>query len=173
MPAFYDNVVHNGTELRTSESAITVFFAEVSGAGSFAGEGLVRMEGTYSPGNSPARGALDAPLEFGPDSQLILELGGITAGSQDDQLLPNRPVRLNGTLRVELIDGFVPAIDDRFELIRMSESFLSGNFCSRQFEDPAFGDDATFTPSIIRPNQVPYKTKNYVTYQPGAGPPDI
>ena len=48
---------------------------------------------------------------------LEIEIGGLTPGSQHDQLIvPNRAL-LGGTLRLQLRDGFVPAIGDEFVIM--------------------------------------------------------
>lgn len=51
---FYDDVVHNGAEIRTDAGSRTVFFGAQSGAGPFTGTGTVEYAGDLRPGNSPA-----------------------------------------------------------------------------------------------------------------------
>ncbi|MEM1224665.1 MAG: VCBS repeat-containing protein [Planctomycetota bacterium] len=87
----------------------------------------VSTTGTYSPGFSPAQ-AVHGSVTY--DSDLILELGGITPGSTGhDQLIHTGSVTLNGDLTVELINGFVPTGAELFELI-IADGGVQGEFDS-------------------------------------------
>jgi len=85
----------------------------VKGVGSF---GDVVINGTLSPGLSPAEVAVDR-LALGDAATLVMELGGRTAGSEYDVLRIANSLTLDGTLRVELIDGFLPELGDAFGLL--------------------------------------------------------
>jgi T5SS/PEP-CTERM-associated repeat protein len=124
---FYDDVINNG-EIRTSTNGFTVFFGSVSGVGSFAGTGTVNFEGDLAPGNSPAAISFGGDVVFGRESKLVLEIGGVTAGSQYDQINVAGTLTLDGTLQISLINGFTPALGDEFNLFSFTSS--SGNFAN-------------------------------------------
>ena len=128
--SFYDVFRHNGAEVKASANSALVFFGEVRGAGSFTGTGTVYLEGGYSPGNSPAAVVVDTSLVFGDATTLTLELGGLTAGSGYDQLVlgQNGALALNGTLLLDLLDGFIPAGGDTFQLFDFAPGQVTGGF---------------------------------------------
>lgn len=102
--------------------------------GSFIDHGIVR------PGNSA--GVLNYRLDYAPSTTGVLdiELGGLTPGSEHDQLIVDRTVSLNGTLNLSLINGFVPAAGDSFEILTsltgaVNDSFLTVNIPSGLFVD--------------------------------------
>jgi hypothetical protein len=49
-------------------------------------------------------------------STLIMELGGLAAGSQYDQINASGTVMLDGILDLDLINGFTPALGNSFDL---------------------------------------------------------
>ncbi len=100
------------------------FSGAVSGAGSFAGN--VEFDGSYSPGNSPAAVTLSGNTTFGPLSQLKIELGGTTAGSQYDQVNATGTLNLSGALNVSLINGFTPKTGNTFDILNWGT--LAGTF---------------------------------------------
>jgi hypothetical protein len=54
---------------------------------------------------------------FTGDSQLNFAIGGTSAGTGYGQLQKSGGIALNGTLRVDLINGFVPAVNDLFTFL--------------------------------------------------------
>ncbi len=114
---FHDDVVHNGTEIRTSLGSRTVFLGSASGAGAYTGTGLVQYEGDLRPGNSPANVTYQGDVEFGPSSLLQVELGGPDFGSQYDRLTIEGLLSLAGGLEVDLINGFHPHYGDSFMIV--------------------------------------------------------
>jgi hypothetical protein len=83
---FYDDVVHNGAEIRSSADSKTVFLGNVSGAGPFTGTGTNYFEGDLQPGNSAAAVSFGGDVVLGSTAQLTIELGGTTPGSHFDVL---------------------------------------------------------------------------------------
>ncbi len=122
---FYDNVTHNGDEIRTSPTNTTVFFGNFTGAGPFTGTGAVRFEGTFSPGNSPGQVAMDGDVELSAGAQLLMELSGVR-DDLHDQLQVGGELLLGGSLEVTLLDGFEPRYGDAFDLFDYGA--LSGRF---------------------------------------------
>jgi T5SS/PEP-CTERM-associated repeat protein/autotransporter-associated beta strand protein len=114
---FYDDVVHNGAEIRTDGGSRTVFFGSQSGAGPFTGTGVVEYGGDLRPGNSPANVSYEGDVQLDPSSRLVMELGGTTPGSQYDRLTVQGTITLSGALEVDLINHFVPVLGESFMLI--------------------------------------------------------
>jgi hypothetical protein len=80
----------------------------------------VTVSGTLSPGFSPVR--LHAiNLEIAANGELLMELGGLSGGSEYDQLDVAGELHLGGTLQVSLIDGFVPGVGDTFDILDFSD----------------------------------------------------
>src|SRR5690606_32248359 len=91
--------------------------------------------GTVRPGLSTGvlavSGAYPAPQ---PEGVLEVELGGYAPGTEHDQLAVTGAVTLGGTLRVVLVDGFVPALGDRF-LVVPAGGGVSGTFAALDLPD--------------------------------------
>lgn len=125
---FFDDVVHNGTEIFTGAGASTVFFGDQSGAGSFTGTGTVYYIGDLRPGNSPGLVTYAGDVVFGSLATLELQLGGLVPGGQFDRLDVAGSLLLDGILILSLIDGFTPAEGDSFQVF--SAGSLKGGFDS-------------------------------------------
>jgi hypothetical protein len=89
------------------------FTGYIKGAGSFSGS--VTFSGSYSLGNSPAT-VLVENAAFGPASSLIMQLAGTAPGSEYDQMDISSLATLNGTLDVNLTNGFSPSDGQSFDL---------------------------------------------------------
>ena len=126
---FHGRVIHNGTKFKVSENANVAFFGLVTGAGDFTGGGGIFFEAGYSPGNSPAWIDADADLTYGPDSINTMELGGYTEVQYDIvNMTDGGTLELNGTLNVELLDGFLPDATATFDIYRFASGDRSGSF---------------------------------------------
>jgi T5SS/PEP-CTERM-associated repeat protein len=123
---FHDDVIHNGAEIRTSSGARTVFLGAQSGAGNFTGTGTVEYQGDLRPGNSPASIAFGGDIVLGHSARLNIEIGGIVAGMNYDQLNVANAAAIDGTLAVALINGFMPVVGQRFDIMHFNSS--QGNF---------------------------------------------
>ncbi len=125
---FYGPVVHNGDLFRVSAGSTAVFFGHVSGAGAFTGTGAKLFEGGYSPGNSPAAVSLDGHVAFTDSNTLFIEIGGLTPGTQFDQVNASGQLDLGGKLQVSLINGFHPQLGQTFDILNWGT--VSGAFSS-------------------------------------------
>ena len=85
----------------------------VDGAGTTTGN--IEYAGGYSFGNSPAAVPVDNVL-LDPSNTLILDVGGSTPGSGYDRLDISGLATLDGTLDVDLMDGFTPSAGQSFDL---------------------------------------------------------
>ncbi|MEI8372338.1 MAG: autotransporter-associated beta strand repeat-containing protein [Planctomycetota bacterium] len=96
----------------------------VKGVGTYSGS--VSFAGTYSPGLSPASVNLEY-LSLAPSSTLLMEVGGLSAGSQYDVLNLSEAGMLDGTLELDLINKFVPTLGQTFDIINGT---TTGHFSS-------------------------------------------
>ena len=87
----------------------------------------VVFNGTFSPGLSPAIVPLNN-VNFGPNSTLLMEIGGLIPGSQHDQIDIGGVFGLNGLLDVDLINGFNPALGNTFNILNGTTSGSFGSF---------------------------------------------
>ncbi len=108
---FVNNGVVNGP---TGSGQELTFTQAVKGAGSTTGN--IEYAASYSPGNSPAALSVENVL-LDSTSTLIMELDGPTPGSGYDQLDISGMATLNGTLDVNLLDGFSPSYGQSFDLL--------------------------------------------------------
>lgn len=121
---FFGDLANNGT-VRTSAGSTAVFFGRVSGTGSFTGIGTNFFEGTLSPGPAlvASTASFEGDVSLGDAAVTRLELA---AGGAHDELDVAGALELAGTLDVVLLDGFVPAPGDRFDLLDFDT--LAGRF---------------------------------------------
>jgi fibronectin-binding autotransporter adhesin len=117
---------NQGTVTGGTGSDILHLTGKVTGGGSFTQN--VSFEGSYSPGNSPAAVSLGGPTTFAATNQLLMEIGGTTAGTQFDHINAADALTLGGALKVSLINGFAPAAGESFDLLDFDPSKLSGTF---------------------------------------------
>lgn len=99
----------------------------LAGSGSIGGAVTANSGGTLAPGASAGKLTVGS-LTMQNGSALALEIGGLTAGSQHDQLDSTGALSLDGSLVVSLINGFVPSLGQTFDLFNSSS--LSGAFDS-------------------------------------------
>jgi T5SS/PEP-CTERM-associated repeat protein len=123
---FFDDVVHNGTEIYTGAGASTVFFGSQSGAGAFTGTGTVYYNGDLRPGNSPATVNYGGNVVLAPGTELTLEIGGVSEGTQYDSLQVANALTVDGILTLMLINGFAPTLGNVFDLIDAAS--INGTF---------------------------------------------
>lgn len=99
------------------------------GAGTIDGD-VVNNGGQVSPGDVGASGVLTITGNYNQavTGTLNIELGGLNAGSEHDQLLVGGATTLDGTLDVSLINGFTPAVNDNFTV--MTYSSRTGTFAT-------------------------------------------
>ncbi len=117
-------LINNGAIIGESPGAIDLA-GYVKGVGTLEN---VTVSGTLSPGFSPVRlGATN--LDIATGGTLLMELGGLSGGSQYDQLDVAGTLTLGGSLQVTLIDGFMPGLGDSFDILDW-DSLAGGAFDS-------------------------------------------
>jgi hypothetical protein len=97
----------------------------ISGDGTIGGD-VYNEGGTLSPGNSPGLMAIAGDYTQGDRGTLLIELAGIAAGTNYDQLQVDGGALLDGTLEVALLDGFQPGLGDTFDILDFNT--VSGSF---------------------------------------------
>ncbi|MCA9192438.1 MAG: VCBS repeat-containing protein [Planctomycetales bacterium] len=114
----------------------------VTGAGDFGddgGAGCVFLGGTGF-GNSPAS-IETGTITFGSTNTHTVEIGGLVAGSEFDQVNASGSIHLDGQLEVLLIDlgnGYLPTVGDSFEILRSTEG-IYGQFAAVDLPASPFG----------------------------------
>lgn len=116
-----ENAVIDGPVVGASGSAISVlgdiqFNELVSGLGEIEGSGTALFDGGHSPGHGPADISIASSVEYGAGNTLTIELAGNMPGYYD-RLVIGQKVVLDGVIRVELLDGYLPGVGDQFEVI--------------------------------------------------------
>lgn len=101
--------------LFASNSVIQIDGGTMSGSGLIRGD--VTMDGTMSPGDSPGVLTIQGNYTQLPGGTFLAELAGLTPGTQYDQLLVSGTAALDGTLDVDLLNGFLVQLGDSFVLM--------------------------------------------------------
>ena len=115
-------LINNGNIIgNSSEQPITIN-AKVKGVGTF---DHVVMNGEFTPGFSPGLWK-SGTVAYTDLNRFVVELGGRLAGAEFDRV-EHYLAKLGGTLDVQLIDGFKPALGDLFEVITSQQPF-EGDF---------------------------------------------
>ena len=83
-------------------------------------------EGSVSPGDSLGTLNLSVNYPTTLTSDLNIEIGGTTVDSLYDQLNITGTATLGGTLNISLVNSFIPALGDTFEILTYSS--YTGNF---------------------------------------------
>jgi hypothetical protein len=124
--SFFGTMANAGDVFVGFDSRAT-FFNAASGPGSFSGTGVVEFAGGFSPGASPAIVSFGGDLVLAGSANLLIELGGLTAGTEFDQLAVAGDVNLGGTLDVTNLNGFVLSPGMAFDLVAFGGT-LTGAF---------------------------------------------
>lgn len=165
--ASFLDAVNNQGSLLVGSGGTAEFFGRFSGAGSLAGEGLVRFQKGFSPGNSPAALRVDVQSSFGAGSEITMELGGLRAGDCDscaDKLTFSEAVTLQGgKLSVLWWGGFEGQSGNVFDLFDW-DGGLSGHFARLELPTLAAGlawqTDKLYTTGELRISAVPEPATN-------------
>ncbi len=124
--SFHGTMTNSGDVFVGFDSRAT-FFNAVSGAGSFSGTGVVEFTNGFSPGASPAIVSFGGDVILAGSADLLIELGGLTAGSEFDQLAVAGDVTIGGVLDVTDLNGFILSPGMAFDLITFGGN-LTGAF---------------------------------------------
>ena len=118
--------IQTGT-VRFSGSITTGSASEIRGSGILRVSGIsFTSNGLVNPGSSPGRLTVTGNYAQSASGSLNIEIGGLTAGVESDQLQISGSATLNGTLNVSLVDGYLPVQGQVFEVVTCSTR--SGSF---------------------------------------------
>ena len=133
-------VVAQGGNLQLNDGLLETPQLSVSGGGLLTGNGLITGKvvvgngvaggntAILSPGFSPGTIEIDGDLELESDAETVIEISG-AAGNPHDMIIVSGDALLDGILRIEAIDGYVPSAGDEFTVL------TSGDLDSTIFED--------------------------------------
>ncbi|MFH2034971.1 MAG: FlgD immunoglobulin-like domain containing protein [Candidatus Zixiibacteriota bacterium] len=125
-----DIVFENLQTLTIENGTITnTIVGEIAGNGSLNTYATTFVNNGYiNPGTSPGR--LNFQANWFPmssiDAQMNIEIGGLTATTEHDQVYCTNTAQLGGVLNLTLIDDYYPAVDDSFKVLVYSTR--DGNF---------------------------------------------
>jgi hypothetical protein len=117
-------LLNNGDISDESLANPLVLTGYVKGAGTFSN---FSPTGTFSPGLSPIETTV-SNLVLVDTSTLLIELGGLSPGSEYDVLHVTGELLLDGTLEMVLINGFMPSVGDTFTIMTFDSA--TGDFDS-------------------------------------------
>jgi hypothetical protein len=125
----------NGT---INAPTLSVLAGGVLGGSRIINGDVSNLGGVVAMGASPGTITVNGSYTQSALGTLLAEVAGNTPGSQYDQLIVNGNTSLDGTLRVNLLGGFVPADGATFTVVQSSGP-LTGAFASTSFpSSPAF-----------------------------------
>ena len=130
---FFDDVTNHGS-IQVSAGSNLVFFGSYNGGTT--GTGTVHYFGDLRPGNSPAAVEFGGDLNMSATATTYIELGGLEAGTEHDQVNAHGRIALKGTLDVALIDigsgAFAPQQGDHFAILTGAGG-INGAFDTERF----------------------------------------
>jgi len=106
--------------------------------------GAVNNNGFVAPGQSPGTLTINGNYAQGAAGALNIEVGGLTAGTQHDQVVVNGNATLAGTLNVSLVNGFIPANGNTFTIL--TGTAVTGNFTTNNL--PALAGGLTWQVNV-------------------------
>lgn len=120
-------IIRNGSKI-SSVKKLDFKGGAVNGTGELSAD--VDNGGQFNPGGSDVAGKIDIVGNYTqtPQGVLNIEIGGLAAGTNFDQLTIGQMASLNGTLNIRLINNFVPSLGDTFVI--MTFGSRSGNFAT-------------------------------------------
>ena len=141
-----------GGELASS-STININGGVLGGAGNI--DANVSNAGSVSPGTSTGLLGIDGNYTQTSGGLLDIEIGGLVAGTDFDQLEVTGTATLAGTLSVALTGGYSPTLSDSFQIIPAAgvvgdfETEMFPGATGRKFYDLDLGPPVTLTFDVI------------------------
>ncbi len=124
------NTTVNGSVSNSATVAVAglgTFAGDVTGSGDFTGSGTAVFAAELAPGDSLARINFAGDVTLEPTSTLAIEIAGLTAGSEFDQLSIAGDLNLGGDLIVSLLGGFTLGTSMEFVIAEI-DGTLTGTF---------------------------------------------
>lgn len=113
---------------------------DINGTGSFTGPGTIIMSREFSPGHGAVAVGLGDNTLFESGTELKMQIGGLTAGTEYDQLNATGQITLAGELSVSMLNGFTPKQGDLFPIL--TAATILGTFDDESL--PSLGDGLAF-----------------------------
>jgi hypothetical protein len=112
-------ILNGGAFATSGGAAFNLEGGSLAGVGAIHGN-VANHGGQVNPGGVGATGVLTITGNYvqAMPAALNIELGGLTAGAQYDQLAIGGGATLDGTLNVSLTNGFAPGSGDSFQVMR-------------------------------------------------------
>ena len=146
--------------VRSAQLSVNLNGGDLSGDGTVAAN-VNNIAGRVNPGGVGTAGTINiVAVPFGVTGNytqgasgvLNIDIGGLTAGGEFDQLNVSGTASLDGTLNVGLIN-FAPAAGDSFRFLTFNS--LSGNFATQNL--PSLGGGLQFS-VVVNPNDLTLST---------------
>jgi hypothetical protein len=118
--------VRDGGRIICSPTLFAQTNGEVKGNGFV--QATLANSGSVRPGLSPGILNVEGNYIQNPSGKLFIEIGGLTPGSQHDQLSVTGAATLGGELIVSFISGFVPSSGNQFSILTAGSR--SGTFAT-------------------------------------------
>jgi Tol biopolymer transport system component len=105
--------------------------AVIQGSGTidYTGANIVAWDGDVNPGTSPGILNLIGNAEPSASSTANIEIGGLTPGTEHDQVTVSGDFTADGTLNASIINGFQPQVDQTFTVLTFT-GVRTGDFAS-------------------------------------------
>jgi hypothetical protein len=149
-----------GSGVLTASPGVDLQGGVLTGAGTVNGD--LMNGGVVSPGGDGTTGILTVTGNYlqTAASVLNIDLGGVNAGTQYDQVQIGGTAILDGTLNVALIGGYVPQVGDSFLILTFSS--VAGTFATVNgldlgnglYLDPAYGDTGLTLVTMLQPERL-------------------
>lgn len=117
LDAIVNGDLHNAAGTTITHGGAVAFNGRVTGDGNFSGGGHVTFNGRFEPGEAATALTFGGDVSFSATNTLLMQIGGVTAGAQFDQITIVGSAAFAGTLDVALLGGFIPASGQSFSLI--------------------------------------------------------
>lgn len=127
---FWDDVTNTSGLFKVNSGSTATFFGTFSGNGITGNASDIHFEADISPGFSPASVTIAGNVTLGAAAKLKIELGGTTQvpSATFDQVHVGGNLSLDGTLAVSLINSFIPALGNSFDILDWGS--LAGTFAA-------------------------------------------
>ncbi len=110
--------------------------------GNVINSGGILIGESSNPGNNSDTLTIDGDYTQTSTGTLEIDIGGLDPGTEHDQLVVSGVATLDGLLDISLINGFVPAIGDNFDVVPFGARV--GDFAT--YSGTTFGGGAALTP---------------------------
>jgi hypothetical protein len=104
----------------------------ISGVGTLLPSGTILNDGIFAPGDPVGILGVTGNWTQAAGGRLTIDLGGLVAGTDHDQLTVSSTATLGGELRLASINGFTPQFGDTFQV--MTAGAISGTFDTVRYQ---------------------------------------